>query len=258
MCMFHIVALHLNNTTTVTASSFLSHLQPSVQTTRPSVQIARKISFNSAALQLKRWNQIVLGVRTKLMFGNQDRNQIMDSDLHLNIKTTTKSASYHLNLLVLGLHSFHYTSNGVFTVLCASQSEDCSLSPQEDQKEDHIPPVLRSLHWLPVNKDCWRFKKSQNTRLTCCHLTNHPDPSGRLRGRTKPKKQRSLLLLHIKSCRLCCWLQTLIKRQRQRRMLTNFLCFCILLYYYYYYYIYSISSLYVLYCFWIVSFGLMS
>lgn len=198
MCMFHIVVLHLNNTTTVTASSFLSHLQPSVQTTRPSVQIARKISFNSAALQLNRWKQNC--------FGGSDKADVWKPRQKSNYGFRPPSEykdNYKIGLLSpepLGSRtsfiSLHF-KRCVHSSLCESIRR---LQPHQDQKEDHIPPVLRSLHWLPVNKDCWRFKKSQNTRLTCCHLTNHPDPSGRLRGRTKPKKQRSLLLLHIKSC----------------------------------------------------------
>ncbi|CAJ1082756.1 hypothetical protein KUCAC02_009465 [Xyrichtys novacula] len=108
---------------------------------------------------------------------NQARNLgvVMDSDLNLNshIKTITKSAYYHLKNIsrVKGLmtqqdleklvHAFIFSRldycNSVFTGLPKKSIRQLQLIQNaaarvltKTKKVDHITPVLRSLHWLPV------------------------------------------------------------------------------------------------------------
>ncbi|XP_068573506.1 uncharacterized protein, partial [Cebidichthys violaceus] len=102
---------------------------------------------------------------------------VMDSDLNLNshIKTITKSAYYHLKNIsrIRGLmsqqhleklvHAFIFSRldycNGVFTGLCKKSTRKLQLIQNaaarvltKTKKVDHITPVLRSLHWLPVQQ----------------------------------------------------------------------------------------------------------
>ncbi|XP_068571421.1 uncharacterized protein [Cebidichthys violaceus] len=110
---------------------------------------------------------------------NKARNLgvFMDSDLNLNshIKTITKSAYYHLKNIsrIRGLmsqqdleklvHAFIFSRldycNGVFTGLCKKSTRKLQLIQNaaarvltKTKKVDHITPVLRSLHWLPVQQ----------------------------------------------------------------------------------------------------------
>lgn len=108
---------------------------------------------------------------------NQARNLgvVMDSDLNFNshIKTVTKSAYYHLKNIsrIKGLmsqqdleklvHAFIFSRldycNSVFTGLPKKSIRQLQLIQNaaarvltKTKKVDHITPVLRSLHWLPV------------------------------------------------------------------------------------------------------------
>ena len=108
---------------------------------------------------------------------NQARNLgvVMDSDLNFNshIKTVTKSAYYHLKNIsrIKGLmsqqdleklvHAFIFSRldycNGVFTGLSKKSIKQLQLIQNaaarvltKTKKVDHITPVLKSLHWLPV------------------------------------------------------------------------------------------------------------
>ena len=100
---------------------------------------------------------------------------IMDSDLNFSrhTKTITKSAYYHLKNIsrIRGLmsrqdleklvHAFIFSRlvycNGVFTGLSKNSIRWLQLIQNaaarvltRTKKLDHITPVLRSLHWLPV------------------------------------------------------------------------------------------------------------
>ena len=108
---------------------------------------------------------------------NEARNLgvVMDSDLSLNshIKSITKSAYYHLKNIsrIKGfmsqkdleklVHAFIFSRldycNGVFTGLSKRSIKQLQLIQNaaarvltKTKKIDHITPVLRSLHWLPV------------------------------------------------------------------------------------------------------------
>lgn len=108
---------------------------------------------------------------------NQARNLgvVMDSDLNLNshIKTITKSAYFHLKNIaqIKGflskqdmeklVHAFILSRldycNGIFTGLTKKSIRQLQLIQNaaarvltNSRKMDHITPVLRSLHWLPV------------------------------------------------------------------------------------------------------------
>ena len=100
---------------------------------------------------------------------------VMDSDLSFNshIKTVTKSAYYHLkNISTIKwlmsqqdlekrVHAFIFSRldycNGVFTGLTKTSIRKLQLIQNaaarvltDTKKVDHITPVLKSLHWLPV------------------------------------------------------------------------------------------------------------
>ncbi|XP_037631145.1 uncharacterized protein LOC119491325, partial [Sebastes umbrosus] len=114
-----------------------------------------------------------------LKSSDQARNLgvVMDSDLSFNshIKTITKTAFYHLKNIarIRGLmsqqdleklvHAFIFSRldycNSVFTGLPKKSIRQLQLIQNaaarvltKTKKGDHISPVLRSLHWLPVSQ----------------------------------------------------------------------------------------------------------
>ncbi|XP_032872790.1 uncharacterized protein LOC116970201, partial [Amblyraja radiata] len=132
------------------------------------------IVFGAKEEQLKVSTQLQM---VMLKTTNQARNLgvVMDSDLNFNshIKTVTKSAHYHLKNIsrIKGLmsqqdleklvHAFIFSRldycNSVFTGLPKKSIRQLQLIQNaaarvltKTKKVDHITPVLRSLHWLPV------------------------------------------------------------------------------------------------------------